>query len=825
VNKGNDVSVQLLKLKEEIQNLIGIKVLYAADCQILSEQILNSTKRQISVSTLKRFFGIISSPFSPSKYTLDTLAIYLRYANYQEFINRVEKEKLLLPQEDSWNTLRTWTNLITNASLKSIRNKIGKRFESFPLRRFAENKVEDFLCSPNIATAFIAPNGYGKSTIVAQLTEKLFTGPDAKYPDDVVCLVDGSILYNLIYHYQKVNELYNLLEFIPTKSFSITFRDHPELVKGRFVLIIDGIDDIYPENEKIDNFANNLLNIIASYEHVGWFKLLITCSPNKWKMFAFRMQKNPLLKSFWFDVPFQGTDEETINIPLLKRKEIRSILKTNHFPQTLDDLCFNHPGILEIINSPYVLHLFLTTHKQSGAIHEIDLLSQYIKKMVLSSPYSDEKFLIIKSFFTLSEYGKKSAEVRKEDLILSPSLIIAYNELIKNDILYEYSIQDSYLTLNTYVKFSHNILFAYYLINILIKENGLNIDFLKSIITDYSNTPHLQCNILKYAIKILFREEQVELLKNIFNIIESDKLLGNLPHYNMPCSVLSNVLGVEMRKNPKLREILMPLYAQSAIGRTLYFERFFDIDCLVLHSGNDLDYYLKYNQSDEAIIYVRFMKYMQYFLSGNMEQCKIEYEKNSHLVLHSPQSSLKASFYFIPQILFHSENETSLLPGITEEVYRVSFRLLMDGIQKRIDVPQLEFAAIFSFNYAKMYKEIIAMADYIFDNYILKDMKGSCFYQLFLAIYAKSLFEVGEKDKAFEIYSQVSFRMVTISKNMKYYVRIRALIEKAQFQIYMQEYEKAKKTLCKVKEFSKMLKFSYFYESAMEMEKNILTLS
>lgn len=825
MNKGNDVSLQLLKLKEEIQSLIGIKVLYAADCLILSEQILYSTKRQISVSTLKRFFGIINSPFSPSKYTLDTLAIYLRFADYQDFISHLEKEKRMFEQEDSWDILRTWTNLITNASLKSIKSKIGKRFESFPLRMFAEKKMEDFLSSPNVATAIIAPSGYGKSTIVTQLTEKLFTGPDAKYPNDVVCLVDGSILYNLIYHYQKVNELYNLIEYIPSKSFSIPFRDNPELVKGRFVLIIEGIDDIYPENERIDLFANNLLNVISSFEHVEWFKILITCSPNKWKMFAFRMQKNPLLKSFWFDVPFQGTDYETINIPLLKRKEIQSILEKNHFDQALDDLCFNHPGILEIINSPYVLHLFLTTHKQSGAIHEIDLLSQYIKKMVLSSPYSDEKFLIIKSFFTLSEYGKKTAEVRKEDLILTPSMIIAYNELIKNDILYEYSIQDSYLTLNTYVKFSHNILFAYYLVNILIKENGLNINFLKSIITDYSNTPHLQYNILKYTIKILFKEEQVKLLKNIFDVIEKDKLLANLPHYNMPSSVLSNVLGIEMRRNPKLREILIPVYARSSIGRTLFFERFFDIDCLALHSGNELDYYLKYNQSDEAIIYVRFMKYMQYFLSGDMDQCREEYEKNSHLQPQSHKSSLKASFYFIPQILFHSENERSLLPGVIDEVYCVSNRLLKDAIQRRTDVPQLEFAAIFAFNYVKMYNEIIEMADYIFDNYILKDLKGSCFYQLFLAIYAKSLFEVGENEKAFEIYSQVTFRQITIPENMKYYVRIHILIEKAQFQIYRQKHKKAQKALLKVKEISKMLKFAYFYENAMEMEKQFLTLS
>lgn len=812
-------------MKEDLQGKIGTKIQYGKDCSKLSKLIFEATNRQVSSSTLKRFFGIINSPFAPSKYTLDTLAIYLQFDNWQEYFNNFKKEMHPFPQQEAWDNLKTWVSIVTNASLKSLKNRIGRRFNGFPLRKFAEKRLEDFLSSTKIATAFIAPDGYGKSIIAGQLTEKFFKGADAKYPDDIVCLIDGSIIYNLIYQHQKVNQLYNLIDFNPAKSFSLVFRENPELVKGRFVMIIDGIDDIYSENEKVNLFIGNLLSIINTYENVGWFKLLITCSPSKWRMFVSQMQQNQLLKSFWFDVAFQGTDDDIVNIPLLKQKEIKTILQKNHFSQTFDELCFNHPDILDLISNPYQLHLFLSIYKKHETIRDIDLLNQYIIRAVLSSPYAEEKSVIVQSFFTLSGYGKKSSEVRKQDLNLSSSMIMAYNELIKNDILYEYSIIDNYLTLNTYVRFTDNILFSYYLANILIKENGLNIDFLKRMIADYSNTPHLQCNILRYTLKILFKEEHVELLKNIFSIIEKDKLPKNVPAFNMPCYVLTNVIGVELRKNQKLREMLIPYYAQSEAGRTLYFEKFFDIDCLVLHSGNDLDCYLQYNQSDEAKQYVCYMKFMKHFLGGNQEQCKTEYENSLNLKLAEGKGSLNTSFYFIPQIVYQSVYEKKVDENIIKEVYRMSDRLLQNGIQNRIELPQFEFAIIFALNYGRMNKEIIDLARYIFEKYDLTDLKSSCFYQLFLSVYARALLESGEAEKALEFYDQVKFKNVNIPEHMKNYVKIRLLLIKAEFLIYMGKTEKARHKLEKIKTISQMLKAIYFYNNAMEMEKRILTIS
>lgn len=812
-------------LKEEIQSKFGKKILYATDCQALSEQIQYITKRQVSVSTLKRFFGVIHSPVSPSKYTMDTLAMFLQFADWQDFIDNFENEKHLFSREESWGSLGRRTRLITNISLKSIKHKVGSLLDYFPSRKTLDRSFEAFLCSSKTATALIAPEGYGKSTVVVQLTEKYFTGPDAMFPNDTVCLVDGSILYNLLTHNKKVNRLYNLIEYNPLKSFSVVFRNNPDLVKGRFVLIIDGVDEIYPEIERTYYFIDNLLKMISSYENIHWYKILITCTPSKWRMFLTRIQKNPQLKLLWFNVPFQGTDDDLTNIPLLRRKEIDLILKKNHFSQDLNDLCFNHPDVLEIINHPYFLNLFLTTYKHKAIVKDIDLLNQYIKDTVLSPPFLNEKFSIIKSFFNLCDYGLKSSEVKKEDLNLPSSATIVYNELIQSGILHEYSIADSYLSLNTYVKFSHNILFAYYLANMLARENLQNDNFVQDVIEKYSQSPVLQCNLVKYIIKILFRDENTEILKNIFSVF--DQQINPENNYNLQelCTIITSVVSIEMRKSRKMREILVPWYAKSPIGSTLFFEKYFDIDSLILHSGNDLGYYLQYNQSNRAKQYVCYMRFMMHFLNGNQEQCKTEYENSLNLKVQVSEDSLNSSYYFIPQIIYQSVYEKKLDENIIREVYRVAEALMQSGIQQRTDIPQFEFAIIYSLYYGKMNQEIIDLARYVFEKYDLTDLELSCFYQFFLSIYAIALLETGEVQKALEFYDQLKYKNINIPELMKNYVKIRLLLIKAEFLIYKGKLKKAQKLLEQIKSISQMLRSSYFYGNALELEKNILALS
>lgn len=821
----NDLSVPLSHIREEIQTKLGKRILYTSDCQTLSEQIQILAKRQVSVSTLKRFFRIIKSPFTPSKYTLDTLAIFLEYPDWQAYLVNFEKAKVKNSHEISWERTQQVTNEITTASLKSIKSKIGSRFKNFPLRRFAEKKVEAFLHSPKNATAFVAPDGMGKSTIVAQIAEKFFLGEKAKYPDDIICLIDGNIFYNLLSRKQYLSGLSHLIEYNPLNNFSLFFREHPDQVKGRLVLILDGIDDFYPENGKIDYFIDNLLNIISSFENIHWFKILITCSPVKWRRFLYRIQQNHLLKSCWFNVSFQGTDEEIINIPLLRKREIKAIFKKHQAGKIFDELSFKNVELINLLNHPYLLHLFLLTYQNNNEIRDIDLLNLYISKLVLSAPFSEEKLLIIKSFIELCDYGKNGVEIKKEDLHLTASLMMGYNELIRNQILFEYSNHVSYHFLEIYVKFSQNILFSYFLANILIKNNQLSIGFLRSLVDGYKSMPNLQCNILRYIVKILFKEERTELLKDIFSIFETCEIDDDDSSLTKLSSVLTNTVGIELRRNQRLREILIPQYAQSETARHLYFTKFFDMDNLVLHSGNDLSVFLQYNHSDKARRYVCFMKFMQYFLSNDKERCKAEYEKSINMGLSTGDNQKNTAIYFIPQIIYQSVYERKLNPQIVTAIYTESRRLLKNGYQSRNNIPNFEFTIIFVLNYGSNGLEIIDISQYVFENYDLENLESSYTYQFFLSVYSRALLETGDTEKALKYYNQVRFKNINIPENMKYYLKIRYLLINAQFLIYKGKIAKARKQLRKIKSMSLILKFSYFYSCAHELESTILVRS
>ncbi|MGD9930970.1 MAG: hypothetical protein AB7U05_13210 [Mangrovibacterium sp.] len=756
-------------------------------------------------------------------YTVDTLSIFLEFKDWQEFINHFEKERHRYSPHENWENLKSRTNEITKKSLESIRFKLGNRFENFPYRKFAEKRFSDFLSSPKVAAAFVAPDGYGKTPIVVQLAERFFIGLDALCPNDILCLVDGSLLYNLVTLHQKISRLYNLIEYNPKNSFSSGFREHPEQVKGRFVLIIDGIDDVYPINGKTIQFIENLQKMISTYEHIEWFKVLITCTPLIWRMFAERIQKDHLQKLLWYDATLRGTEHDIINIPLLKQKEIDEILAKNHFPQRYDDLELNNPHLADMIRNPYLLHLFILSGKSNGTISETDLLDQYIKRMVLTPPLLHEKYSILQSYFSLCSNGKKGVEVKKEDLNISSENKLAYTELLRMGFLYEYSLVDQYLSLTTYVSFTHNTLFAYYLANVIIKEDAISIENLKATIDGYRNSPRLQNSITEYIIKILFRDEKIEILKDIFTLFEQEKLRqnSNQDATSRCCGILANIVNGEMRRYPGLRKRLMPIYAQSEIGRSIYFERFFDLDRIVLNSGDELDCYLRYNQTESARDYAHYLKYLQYFLSENYELCQQEYEHIEKLVLPKEGTPSDFAYYFVPRIIHQSVFQKNIEGSLMAAAHDTANQLLQSGKQEKTGLPVFEFELISALHYGQRYREIIQLTRRVLENYDLSNWESSVSYQLFLSDYASALLQSGETKEANDLYQQVRFKHINFPMNRKYFLKIRLMLIETEFLIFNGNLKKAQKNLDKIRAISEKLKFNYFYNKAMEIETEL----
>jgi hypothetical protein len=118
-------------IQEKVEERFGKPIRYAKDCEILSASIHAFTGEKISCSTVKRLFGIIESDNEPRLYTLDIIAQYLGYINYDHLLQEFNPNK-----SDLGQSIET----IASSDLK-----IGDiiRLKYAPNRFLAANYIED----------------------------------------------------------------------------------------------------------------------------------------------------------------------------------------------------------------------------------------------------------------------------------------------------------------------------------------------------------------------------------------------------------------------------------------------------------------------------------------------------------------------------------------------------------------------------------------------------------------------------------------------------------------------------------------------------------
>jgi len=86
------MSVENLRLiKDEVERIIGRKILTASDCQYLSNDIYQQTKLRVSLNTLRRFFHLMKSKYQPSSFTLNLLSKYCGFSSFDDFISHKER--------------------------------------------------------------------------------------------------------------------------------------------------------------------------------------------------------------------------------------------------------------------------------------------------------------------------------------------------------------------------------------------------------------------------------------------------------------------------------------------------------------------------------------------------------------------------------------------------------------------------------------------------------------------------------------------------------------------------------------------------------------
>ena len=76
---------------QQIVEKFGKPIRYPLDCVALSVMIENETGERISTNTLKRLLGFIDETREPRLYTLDTIAKYLGFDNWDVYLMSINK--------------------------------------------------------------------------------------------------------------------------------------------------------------------------------------------------------------------------------------------------------------------------------------------------------------------------------------------------------------------------------------------------------------------------------------------------------------------------------------------------------------------------------------------------------------------------------------------------------------------------------------------------------------------------------------------------------------------------------------------------------------
>lgn len=75
-----------------------MKIRYSRDCEILANKISSESNCRLSASTIRRLFGFIKTQFTPRTYSLDVIANFLGYSEFDELIHSLNTEEKRAPK-------------------------------------------------------------------------------------------------------------------------------------------------------------------------------------------------------------------------------------------------------------------------------------------------------------------------------------------------------------------------------------------------------------------------------------------------------------------------------------------------------------------------------------------------------------------------------------------------------------------------------------------------------------------------------------------------------------------------------------------------------
>ncbi|GAA3959680.1 hypothetical protein [Mucilaginibacter dorajii] len=575
-------------LKKSVSESASIPNVTASDCKHLSNLIFKKTNRCLSETTLKRIYGLVQTKHNPSQFTIEALSKYCGFANLEEFLKSCDYTTSAAASTN-WNKMATDAHKVTNFVIKGLKNRSGIPFKHTIGRKSVSFHLDTFIESDAVATALVAPSGFGKTTALLHWIEDKLELNASQKSNDIFLFFSSQVLMSIVHGGQNIHcWLLSLLGCSNTEYHSLIHNAGEK----RFYLIIDGFDEIKFKNPLFQLVLDQLIDILNLYHESRSFKLILTTLPNTW---INNRNKLGFIRKKWFD-GFTIDPENAINIPMLNAYEISEISRLVNPKNGLKI----DADVVETLCHPMYFELYYKLSNQNCHWKKIDHLLRYeLTSNLIFEKIHLNKIGIKTTQFLYELIGLMDLKDENNPVgRLATSTLIVKNEEVYQTLLNLHLLKtinkSTPLQQNIHIEFCSKDILNYFIAQRLLSLNDGK--FNESII-NYVNeclTDELRLSVVKWLIWNIVNTDEKNELHNLTLVRFPLNLKANL--LTFLCQILEyeyvslSVDGTDMRKfhiqNSLLDYFLGIEFINANYSKTLTTLLRFDLSpdrCFLLH--------------------------------------------------------------------------------------------------------------------------------------------------------------------------------------------------------------------------------------------------
>jgi hypothetical protein len=610
---------------------------------------------------------LLPSTSAFSTYVLDSISLYCGADDYRSFCNTRDSFDDFAVMQRTEVTAEI--DQLTEYTLSSISRKSLTDFIFTIPRKDLGDRLDEFVGSPHTIYPVIAPGGFGKSIALAhwvmgQKSERICLFSPASL---FISLLDPGIQRN------------KALKFNPGSSGSVfdIFLDDTRLDDGKVLLVIDALDELSTDPEKLHALVDFMFDVAERYSHQNRVKMVFSARESVWQTYLSSRFEQVKSKN-WFGHIDSVLESGYSNLFTLSNSEIREIIRNINREEDTPLIYGCIPwNIRELIRIPINLHYISVLFRKKATLEHITqnaVIREFMKETVFQSRYAEQKEDLLWKVLELIEEKEEGILVSKSELKKhypfhlkrEKAYYVAYNDLLENGLFLENREENKYGIYVTQIGFKH--LNFYYYLQALYKireNNGLDYSLIKSV-AGTSKKKLEASNMLAIFYQIAYENEDFETLEHFCDL--PDSLLGSLP--------VRMAVGASFREVNAIRDPIIRKYAAHESGRAFFFERFVDTNYLFNNFAFRIEAYLKHVQEDESVLFGNCILYLKAFLGMNREDC----EGYFSIINRVPASETiypwpigrKASAQILHTYFIH-KGEIADLDGLIQRYTRVAY--------------------------------------------------------------------------------------------------------------------------------------------------------